>query len=117
MLSFLNWRGIAALIIGAVVVSVWLRFQFLEAEVEKTNAALADARQMLAAAQAQNRLTQGAVHEADRSARLERSVSEIVAASDREITDAAQREDAHALYVAWVGSIGRLRDAAADGMA
>lgn len=104
---FGNWQRILVLLAVLVGLSVYMRFQFVEAALRETRAELADARDLLAAAEAQADLNQVATNEADISQREERRVAQIVADAQAEITYA---EDAHALYVAWVAGVARVRN-------
>lgn len=103
-------RLAVVILILAGLVSAWLMFQGLQAQVTAANAALAQTRALLATSQAQAHLNQVATNEADHTQRTDAATRGIVQQAYRALTDAADRNDSHALYVAWVDGINRLRN-------
>ena len=61
-------------------------------------------------ARAQAHINNSTTHEADTTERVNVVTRTIVQQAQREVTDAAQRQDVHAMYVAWSNGISRVWD-------
>jgi hypothetical protein len=106
-----GWRQILTLLVIGAVVFVWARFQLQEQALDRAEAALAGERQMRAAAEARLALSEAASDEAERTHSVNTITHTIEGEISRDLTDALQRQDAHALYATWVSGVIRLRDA------
>jgi hypothetical protein len=98
------------------VAGLWMMFRGLQAENARLDQALEHAHQMRAAAENRLALETMANDEAERTHSVNAITRTIEREIEREMTDAVQRQDAHALYVAWVGGVRRLRDDAGAGI-
>lgn len=105
-----GWRQFAVLILVLLGVSVWLRFQFMEAKVEDLQKSLDREHSLRVTAENRLALREMASGEAAHTERVNTVTRIIERDAEREITDAVQRQDAHAAYVAWRAGLERLRD-------
>lgn len=107
-----NWKRLAALIVIAAAVSVWLTFQGLQAKVRETEAELASARQMQATAEARADVAETTAQEVARLNRRLTAIDQALAAGSEQIEAASRSHETLALFVAWGSSDRSLCDAA-----
>lgn len=105
-----NWKQFLVVMLVLLGVSVWLRFQFMEAQANRLKEALDREHTLRLTAENRLALSERASEEAAHTERVNTVTRIIEHDVEREITDAVQRQDAHALYVAWRAGVERLRN-------
>jgi hypothetical protein len=106
MLALLgNWRVISGMFVLAIVASVWVRFQLLEADAEKLQSSLDSERALRASAEDKLALNEVASTEAQTTERIEDQTREAVEAAQREIANAETAADIYAALVAGVDGV------------